>query len=150
MTAASIATNDQKPATAAGLRGADRGAWLALEQVLAVTKGSDKKELANAYLNYMLAPDNQKKLAEGRMVLAGQQEGRARAGVSGEAADHRGQGRDLGAVRLEVVQRARPTRSTIGTTDSSAASVTTYPPSPNPPPQGGRGGALCKRHCCDC
>jgi putative spermidine/putrescine transport system substrate-binding protein len=32
--------------------------------VLAITKGSDKKALANAYINYMLAPDNQKKLAE--------------------------------------------------------------------------------------
>ncbi len=37
---------------------------LALEQVLTITKGSKKKELANAYCNFMLRPDIQKKLAE--------------------------------------------------------------------------------------
>jgi putative spermidine/putrescine transport system substrate-binding protein len=38
---------------------------LALEQVLNVTPGSKVKELAFAYINYMLKPDVQKKLAEG-------------------------------------------------------------------------------------
>ena len=37
---------------------------LALEQVLAITPGSKVKELANAYVNYMLRPAVQKKLAE--------------------------------------------------------------------------------------
>jgi putative spermidine/putrescine transport system substrate-binding protein len=37
---------------------------LALEQVLAITPGSKMKELANAYVNYMLRPAVQKKLAE--------------------------------------------------------------------------------------
>jgi putative spermidine/putrescine transport system substrate-binding protein len=37
---------------------------LSLEQVLTVTKGSDKKELGYAYIDYMLRPDVQKKLAE--------------------------------------------------------------------------------------
>jgi putative spermidine/putrescine transport system substrate-binding protein len=38
---------------------------LALEQVLNVTPGSKVKELAFAYIDYMLRPDVQKKLAEG-------------------------------------------------------------------------------------
>jgi putative spermidine/putrescine transport system substrate-binding protein len=38
---------------------------LALEQVLNVTPGSKVKELAFAYIDYMLRPDNQKMLAEG-------------------------------------------------------------------------------------
>ncbi|MFW5679507.1 MAG: ABC transporter substrate-binding protein [Pseudomonadota bacterium] len=37
---------------------------LALEQVLNVTKGSQVKDLAYAYIDYMLRPDVQKKLAE--------------------------------------------------------------------------------------
>jgi len=37
---------------------------LSLEQVLTITPGSKVKELANAYVNYMLRPDVQKKLAE--------------------------------------------------------------------------------------
>ncbi len=37
---------------------------LSLEQVLAVTPGSKVKELANAYVNYMLRPEVQKRLAE--------------------------------------------------------------------------------------
>jgi putative spermidine/putrescine transport system substrate-binding protein len=37
----------------------------ALEQVLSVTPGSKAKELAYAYIDYMLRPDVQKKLAEG-------------------------------------------------------------------------------------
>lgn len=37
---------------------------LALEQVLSITPGSKMKELANAYVNYMLSPPVQKKLAE--------------------------------------------------------------------------------------
>jgi len=56
--------NDQTPRPPLAFVAPTEGV-LALEQVLAVTKGSDKKELANAYLNYMLAPDNQKMLAEG-------------------------------------------------------------------------------------
>jgi putative spermidine/putrescine transport system substrate-binding protein len=56
--------NDQNPRPPLAFVAPTEGV-LALEQVLAITKGSDKKELANAYLNYMLAPDNQKKLAEG-------------------------------------------------------------------------------------
>ena len=55
--------NDQNPRPPLAFVAPKEGV-LALEQVLAVTKGSDKKELANAYVNYMLAPDNQKKLAE--------------------------------------------------------------------------------------
>jgi putative spermidine/putrescine transport system substrate-binding protein len=38
---------------------------LSLEQVLTVTKGSDKKALGYAYVDYMLRPDVQQKLAEG-------------------------------------------------------------------------------------
>ena len=38
---------------------------LALEQVLNVTPGSKVKELAFAYIDYMLRPDVQKMLAEG-------------------------------------------------------------------------------------
>ena len=38
---------------------------LALEQVLTVTPGSKVKELAFAYIDYMLRPDVQKELAEG-------------------------------------------------------------------------------------
>ena len=37
---------------------------LSLEQVLTITPGSKMKELANAYVNYMLRPDIQKRLAE--------------------------------------------------------------------------------------
>jgi len=37
---------------------------LSLEQVLTITPGSKVKELANAYVNYMLRPDVQKRLAE--------------------------------------------------------------------------------------
>ena len=37
---------------------------LSLEQVLTITPGSKMKELANAYVNYMLSPPVQKKLAE--------------------------------------------------------------------------------------
>jgi putative spermidine/putrescine transport system substrate-binding protein len=37
---------------------------MALEQVLTVTRGSDKKALAYAYVDYMLRPDIQQKLAE--------------------------------------------------------------------------------------
>jgi len=37
---------------------------LSLEQVLTITPGSKMKELANAYVNYMLRPDVQKRLAE--------------------------------------------------------------------------------------
>jgi putative spermidine/putrescine transport system substrate-binding protein len=37
---------------------------LSLEQVLTITPGSKMKELANAYIDYMLRPDVQKKLAE--------------------------------------------------------------------------------------
>jgi len=37
---------------------------LSLEQVLTITPGSKMKELANAYVDYMLRPDVQKKLAE--------------------------------------------------------------------------------------
>ena len=37
---------------------------LSLEQVLTITPGSKVKELANAYVNYMLSPPVQKKLAE--------------------------------------------------------------------------------------
>jgi putative spermidine/putrescine transport system substrate-binding protein len=37
---------------------------MALEQVLTVTPGSDKKDLANAFINFMLEPANQKLLAE--------------------------------------------------------------------------------------
>jgi putative spermidine/putrescine transport system substrate-binding protein len=37
---------------------------LALEQVLNVTPGSKVKELAYAYIDYMLRPDVQKKLSE--------------------------------------------------------------------------------------
>jgi putative spermidine/putrescine transport system substrate-binding protein len=38
---------------------------LALEQVLSLTPGSKVKELGNAYVNYMLRPDVQKRLSEG-------------------------------------------------------------------------------------
>ena len=38
---------------------------LALEQVYSVTKGSDKKELAYAFINYMLSPKVQKIMVEG-------------------------------------------------------------------------------------
>ena len=55
--------NDQNPRPPLAFVAPSEGV-LALEQVLSVTKGSDKKELAHAYINYMLAPDNQKKLAE--------------------------------------------------------------------------------------
>jgi len=51
---------------------------LALEQVLNVTPGFKVKELAFAYIDYMLRPDVQKLLAEGVVVFAGQQEGEAR------------------------------------------------------------------------
>ncbi|MGJ4946189.1 ABC transporter substrate-binding protein [Bradyrhizobium sp. HKCCYLS1011] len=37
---------------------------LSLEQVLTITPGSKMKELANAYVNYMLRPEVQKRLAE--------------------------------------------------------------------------------------
>jgi len=37
---------------------------LALEQVYSVTKGSDKKELAYAFVNYMLSPKIQKIMVE--------------------------------------------------------------------------------------
>ncbi|NPU65621.1 extracellular solute-binding protein [Bradyrhizobium sp. 83012] len=37
---------------------------LSLEQVLSITPGSKVKELANAYINYMLRPNVQKRLAE--------------------------------------------------------------------------------------
>ncbi len=55
--------NDQNPRPPLAFVAPSEGV-LALEQVLAVTKGSDKKELAHAYINYMLAPDVQKTLAE--------------------------------------------------------------------------------------
>lgn len=55
--------NDQNPRPPLAFVAPSEGV-LALEQVLAVTQGSDKKELAYAYVNYMLAPDNQKQLAE--------------------------------------------------------------------------------------
>jgi len=38
---------------------------IALEQVLSVTSGSKRKELAHAYIDYMLSPPIQKKLSEG-------------------------------------------------------------------------------------
>ena len=66
---------------------------MALEQVLNVTPGSKVKELAFAYIDYMLRPDMQKLLAEARVVFAGQQEGEARRQVRRQAAHHRGQGR---------------------------------------------------------
>jgi putative spermidine/putrescine transport system substrate-binding protein len=37
----------------------------ALEQVLSITPGTKVKELSYAYIDYMLRPDVQKKLAEG-------------------------------------------------------------------------------------
>lgn len=55
--------NDQTPRPPLAFVAPSEGV-LALEQVVAVTKGSDKKELGYAYVNYMLAPDNQRKLAE--------------------------------------------------------------------------------------
>lgn len=43
---------------------APREGVLALEQVLSITPGSAVKELGHAYINYMLRPDVQKRLAE--------------------------------------------------------------------------------------
>ncbi len=80
---------------------------LALEQVLNVTPGSKVKELAFAYIDYMLRPDVQKLLAEARGVFAGQQEGEARRQVRRQAAHHPEQGGDADPARLEVVQRAQ-------------------------------------------
>ncbi|GGF70815.1 ABC transporter substrate-binding protein [Azorhizobium oxalatiphilum] len=52
---------DDKPPTAFV---APKEGVLSLEQVLTITPGSKVKELANAYVNYMLSPDVQKKMAQ--------------------------------------------------------------------------------------
>src|SRR5882724_3681889 len=78
---------------------------MALEQVLNVTPGSKVKELAFAYIDYMLAR-RAEAAGRRRLVFAGQHEGEARRQIRREAADHRGQGGDADPARLEVVQRA--------------------------------------------
>jgi putative spermidine/putrescine transport system substrate-binding protein len=55
--------NDQNPRPPLAFVAPTEGVF-ALEQVLAVTKGSDKKELGYAYVNYMLSPAIQRRLSE--------------------------------------------------------------------------------------
>ncbi len=80
---------------------------LALEQVLNVTPGSKVKELAFAYIDFLLRPDNQEDAGRSGVVFAGQQEGEARGQVRRQAADHAGEGGNPDPARLEVVQRAQ-------------------------------------------
>ena len=61
---------------------------LSLEQVLNVTPGTKVKELAYAYIDYMLRPDVQKTAGRSRVVFAGQQEGEARRQVRRKAPTH--------------------------------------------------------------
>ena len=80
---------------------------LSLEQVWTVTPGSKVKELAYAYVDFILRPDIQKPLGRGGVVFALEQEGEARRQVRRQALQHRGEGRAADPGRLEMVQRAQ-------------------------------------------
>ena len=91
---------------------------LSLEQVLNVTPGSKVKELAYGYIDYMLRPDIQKRLAEAVWYSPSNKNVKLDAEIRRQALQHRGKGRDADPGRLEMVQRAQGRHRCAGGADS--------------------------------
>ena len=102
--AASIATTAR---TSRSISPAPSEGVLSLEQVLNVTPGSKVKELAFAYIDYMLRPDVQKLLAEAVWYSPANKKVKLDAKYDAKLLHHRGQGGDADPARLEMVQRAQ-------------------------------------------